>query len=204
MRSFAPALPVRRSVESGRMPERSIGTDCKSVGLTPYEGSNPSPTTIFFFVASLRASITILLAVFLILRFHGPRILTQALPSLDTVDRIQPIAPSQGSFRFPRRPPRRETESPEKEQGDEGPSTIPCPPCCRLTDFKPVRPVHRLRCAARVESGVTRPDTGASRPRARPRSGFRRCGHNGRWCRHRTARWPHCRGPGACPDRNRC
>lgn len=29
----------------GGMPEWSIGTDCKSVGLTPYEGSNPSPTT---------------------------------------------------------------------------------------------------------------------------------------------------------------
>lgn len=49
MRSFASALSVRRSVGSGRMPERSIGTDCKSVRLTPYEGSNPSPTTIFFF-----------------------------------------------------------------------------------------------------------------------------------------------------------
>ena len=30
---------------AGRMPERSIGADCKSAGLTPYEGSNPSPTT---------------------------------------------------------------------------------------------------------------------------------------------------------------
>src|SRR5690606_36250027 len=29
----------------GRMPEWSIGADCKSAGLTPYEGSNPSPTT---------------------------------------------------------------------------------------------------------------------------------------------------------------
>ena len=28
------------------MPEWSIGADCKSAGLTPYEGSNPSPTTI--------------------------------------------------------------------------------------------------------------------------------------------------------------
>ena len=32
----------------GRMPEWSIGADCKSAGLTPFEGSNPSPTTIFF------------------------------------------------------------------------------------------------------------------------------------------------------------
>ena len=48
MRSFASALSVHRNAVSGRMPERSIGTDCKSVGLTPYEGSNPSPTTTVF------------------------------------------------------------------------------------------------------------------------------------------------------------
>ena len=39
--------PVKGRIR-GRMPEWSIGADCKSAGLTPYEGSNPSPTTIFF------------------------------------------------------------------------------------------------------------------------------------------------------------
>ena len=38
--------PVKGRIR-GRMPEWSIGADCKSAGLTPYEGSNPSPTTIF-------------------------------------------------------------------------------------------------------------------------------------------------------------
>ena len=30
----------------GGMPERLIGTDCKSVALTGYAGSNPAPSTI--------------------------------------------------------------------------------------------------------------------------------------------------------------
>ncbi len=36
-----PTFPV------GGVPERSKGTDCKSVG-TAFEGSNPSPSTTFF------------------------------------------------------------------------------------------------------------------------------------------------------------
>ena len=38
--------------KSGRIPERSNGTDCKSVGLA-FEGSNPSPPTHFAEVAHL-------------------------------------------------------------------------------------------------------------------------------------------------------
>ena len=42
----APARRERRAIELfGRVPERSKGTDCKSVA-TGFEGSNPSPSTV--------------------------------------------------------------------------------------------------------------------------------------------------------------
>ena len=41
-------LSGRIAFVGGRMPEWPIGTDCKSVGLTPFAGSNPVPTTTFF------------------------------------------------------------------------------------------------------------------------------------------------------------
>jgi hypothetical protein len=55
----AGSSPIASSVENeslGRVPERSKGTDCKSVA-TGFEGSNPSPSTVARVVETLFAKV---------------------------------------------------------------------------------------------------------------------------------------------------
>ena len=55
----AGSSPIASSVENeslGRVPERSKGTDCKSVA-TGFEGSNPSPSTVARMVEALFAKV---------------------------------------------------------------------------------------------------------------------------------------------------
>lgn len=166
-----PRLRFARARDRGRMPERSIGTDCKSVRLTPFGGSNPPPTTTVF----------LLPPTFTVVGFSGSGL----PPTRWLIPWVLPGRVLPGSGHRSSRAFRDRTCGSRSGVG---------------VSAEPVRWVRPHRTAARI----TAPDSRASWPRGRRRPGSRPCARSGRWCRPRTARWPRCRGPAACPGRIRC
>src|SRR5262245_7783700 len=84
----AGSSPIASSVEKhanetfGRVPERSKGTDCKSVA-TGFEGSNPSPSTVGMFGAGING-----------LKFAGVAQLVELQPSKLDVAGSRPVSRS--------------------------------------------------------------------------------------------------------------